>query len=191
MRFETALSVPGDPAFVIERFADVPAMAACLPGASVGPVNADGSYPATLVVSFGPKRIAFKGTLTNRVDHENRTGVLAGRASADLRAAKMAVQMTYALAAERGPDSAGTRITLVSEAELTGVLAEFANTGGVVLANALLGQFARNFAAQYAGRETSSAGTPARVLSGWRLIGALFQAFLQRLKSLFQRGTPG
>lgn len=151
MRFETKFLVQGSPAEVIERFADVPAMASLVPGASLGPVNADGSFPATLVVSFGPKRIAFKGTITNAVDRARYCGVLSGRASADMRAAKMAVKMTYTLA-EAATDPAvraGTRVDIISEAELTGVLAEFAKAGGTVVTNAILAEFARGFAARY------------------------------------------
>ncbi|MBM3345662.1 MAG: hypothetical protein FJY55_04070, partial [Betaproteobacteria bacterium] len=97
MRFETQFLVKCSPAEVIERFSDVPAMASLLPGASVGPANSDGSYPATLIVSFGPKRIAFNGVITNVTDRAQQCGVLSGRASAAMRAAKMAVKMTYTL----------------------------------------------------------------------------------------------
>ena len=187
MRFETAFSVPGEPASVIERFADVPAMAACLPGASVEPPNAEGSYPATLVVSFGPKRIAFKGSLTNEVDRGKLSGVLKGRASADMRAAKMAVEMSYTLSADPAAGQGnGTRVLLVSEAELTGVLADFANTGGVAVTNAILEEFARRFAAQYGPTPAVEAkgSAPAEGLSGGRLLRALLGGLLSRLGGL-------
>jgi carbon monoxide dehydrogenase subunit G len=101
MHFETRFQVAGTPETVVEQFADVPLMASFLPGASVEAPSMDGSYPATLIASFGPKRIAFKGTLTNRVDRESLSGTLVGQASADVRGARMAVTMSYRLAPAR------------------------------------------------------------------------------------------
>lgn len=160
MRFETEFLVKCSPAEVIERFSDVPAMASLMPGASVGPANSDGSYPATLIVSFGPKRIAFNGVITNETDRARQRGVLLGRASAAMRAAKMAVKMTYTLreAETTGastPVPASTLVTIVSEAELTGVLAEFAKAGGTMVTNAILDEFARGFSARYGGADPS------------------------------------
>ena len=151
MQFENEFEVAADPAQVIGKMDDLPLMASFLPGASVGPVNPDGSYPGTLVVSFGPKRIAFKGTVTHRVDRANLSGVLSGSASADVRGAKMAVTMDYRLVECAGAGGQpATRVKFVSQAQLTGVLAEFAKTGGVVLTNAILAEFARRFSAQFA-----------------------------------------
>ena len=155
MRFDNEFEVAGSPPEVIALFEDLPLMASFLPGASVGEANDDGSWPATLVVAFGPKRIAFKGRLTNEVDRPKLAGMVTGNASADMRGAKMSVTMTYELAA----CPAGTRVTLVSEAEMTGMLAEFARTGGVVLTNALLAEFAGRFSAHVAATRQPAAGS--------------------------------
>ena len=151
MRYESAFEVAGAPAEVLETFADLPTVASFLPGASVGPANPDGSHPGTLVVSFGPKKLAFKGKVENKVERETLSGVVSGTASADVRGARMAVTMRYQL--EPGTERPrGTRVSLVSEAELTGMLAEFAKTGGVVLANAVLADFAARLSAHFEGR---------------------------------------
>lgn len=143
MQFDNRFEVAGTPSEVIALFQDLPLTASFLPGASVGERNADGSYPATLTVAFGPKKIAFKGNLTNEVDVAKLAGKVVGHASADLRGAKMSVTMDYQLA----PAPAGTEVTLVSEAEMTGMLAEFAKTGGVIVTQALLAEFAGRFSA--------------------------------------------
>ena len=104
MQFENEFDVAAGPSQVIGQMDNLPLLASFLPGASVGPVNPDGSYPGTLVVSFGPKRIAFKGTVTHRVDRANLSGVLSGSASADMRGAKMAVTMNYTLVEYAGAD---------------------------------------------------------------------------------------
>lgn len=184
MRFENEFEVAGSPAEVIEKFDDLPLLASFLPGASVGPANADGSFPGTLVVSFGPKRIAFKGSITNSVDRASYTGVLSGNASADVRGAKMAVTMNYSLGACSPPVPPRTRVKFVSEAELTGVLAEFAKTGGVVVTNAILVEFARRFSAQF--ENSSDAAKPVasapEALSATSLAAEICKSVLRAVK---------
>lgn len=154
MRFDNSFEVAGTPQQVIALFADTPLMAGFLPGAAAGERNEDDSWPATLTVAFGPKRITFRGTLTNTVDAAALSGTARGHASSDMRGAKMSVEMTYSLA----PVPAGTLVTLVSEAELTGMLAEFARTGGVVVTQALLAQFAERFSAHVRALQQVPAG---------------------------------
>ena len=185
MRFDNKFEVAGTPAEVIALFQDLPLMASFLPGASIGTRNADGSYPATLTVSFGPKKIAFRGTLTNEVDPAKLAGTVVGHASADLRGAKMSVQMDYQLI----PAAAGTQVTLVSEAEMTGMLAEFAKTGGVVVTQALLAGFAQRLSAHVRSLHPATAGeTPVpaaaaapAALSVWALLAQMVKSALRSL----------
>lgn len=199
MRFDNRFEVAGTPSEVIALFGDLPLMAGFLPGASVGERNADGSYAATLTVAFGPKKIAFRGNLTNQVDRARLAGTVVGHASADLRGAKMSVTMDYQLA----PAAEGTEVTLVSEAELTGMLAEFAKTGGVVVTQALLAEFAGRFSAHLrslqpvvavAGEAAAPAGaaapTPAaapQALSVFALLLLVIRSALRSLRSRSRR----
>ena len=50
MHFEGEFRVPGKADDVIRRFADVPRMARCMPGAMLEPQAEDGSWPGALVV---------------------------------------------------------------------------------------------------------------------------------------------
>jgi len=149
---------------------------------------ASGSYPGLLTVSFGPKRLNFKGTLTNTVQRDQLTGELDGQASADVRGAKMLVSMRYRLS----PAAGGTRVDLVSEAELTGMLAEFARTGGVVVTQALLDEFAKNFSAHMqAVRAGPHAGAPATQRQAPQALSA-FGLLLKILKNaISRRPRPG
>ena len=188
MRFDNSFEVAGTPAQVIALFDDLPRMASFLPGASVGERNADGSYPAALTVSFGPKRIVFRGLLTNAVDRAKLAGTVVGHASADLRGAKMSVTMEYQLA----PAATGTQVTLVSDAEMTGMLAEFARTGGVVVTQALLGQFAERFSAHVRSvQPTAMAGeTPAPVPAAAPPALSVFALLVQIIKSALRSLRP-
>lgn len=179
MHFENRFTVSGAPQAVIEKFADVPLMASFLPGASVEPLADDGSHPATLVASFGPKRLAFKGRLTSRVDREALGGSLAGQAGADVRGARMAVEMRYTLQAVEGVRPK-TQVLLESDAQLTGVLAEFAKAGGPIVAEALIAEFARRFSAHMEAGDAAPASPPQE--GGTLSLGTILLAMLRRFR---------
>ena len=64
-----------------------------------------------------------------------------------MRAARIEVRIAYALRDD--PAAAGsTLVKLNSDAELGGVLADFARTGGVPFANALMADFSKRVAAE-------------------------------------------
>jgi carbon monoxide dehydrogenase subunit G len=146
MHFEGEFRVPGSPDTVMRRFADVERMSRCMPGAVIEGLNDDGSYLGAMVVSFGPKKINFRGRVTHECDATAHTGILTGRGAAEMRAARIGVTVRYSLRA----DGADSIVTLASDAELGGVLADFARTGGIPVANALMHDFAARMAQEFA-----------------------------------------
>lgn len=160
MHFEGEFSVPGKPADVIRRFADVPRMAGCMPGAVLEPQAEDGSWPGAMVVSFGPKKINFKGRVTTSFDDDALTGSLTGRGSADMRAARIGVKLGFTLRDDPFAPTPATIVKIVSDAELGGVLADFARTGGEAVANAIMADFAKRAAAEFARDEAPATTTP-------------------------------
>ncbi|MEJ0017805.1 MAG: SRPBCC domain-containing protein [Acetobacteraceae bacterium] len=159
MHFEGEFSVPGTPDDVIRRFADVERMTRCMPGAAIDGRDEDGTYLGGMLVAFGPKKIRFKGRVSVETDFAAHTGSLRGRGAADMRAARIEVRIAYALR----DDPAVARATLVkltSDAELGGVLADFARTGGVPFANALMADFSKRVAAEFAKDEAPPPPAP-------------------------------
>ena len=66
-----------------------------------------------------------------------------------MRAARIGVRINYALRDD--PAAVGsTLVKLTSDAELGGVLADFARTGGVPFANALMQDFSKRVAEEFA-----------------------------------------
>ncbi len=178
MRFENTFELAGDPERVITLFADTRLMASFLPGASVDSPMEDGSYPAWLEVEFGPKRIRFKGHLSNAIDPSAQRGSLVGHASTDLRGAKLSVHLDYQLS----PGPSGTQVFMVAESEMTGMLAEFARTGGAAITQALLEEFAKRFSAyvqsghaESPNRNASASATPDPSVSGFWLLAKIFR----------------
>jgi uncharacterized protein len=149
MHFEGEFSVPGRPADVIKRFADVERMAHCMPGAVIDGRDEEGNYTGGMLVAFGPKKIKFRGRVAVETDVSALTGSLRGRGAADMRAARIEVRIGYAL--RDNPAAPGiTLVKLTSDAELGGVLADFARTGGVPFANALMQDFSKRVAEEFA-----------------------------------------
>lgn len=153
MHFEGEFSVPGSAETVIHRFADVPRMARCMPGAVLEPQADDGSWPGAMVVAFGPKKISFKGRVTTSFDFDALTGTLIGRGAADMRAARIGVKVSFTLRNHTTAPVPTTVVKIVSDAELGGVLADFARTGGVAVANVIMADFARRAANEFANDE--------------------------------------
>jgi uncharacterized protein len=150
MHFEGEFRVPGTAEQVIHRFADVPRMARCMPGAVLEPQAEDGSWPGAMVVSFGPKKISFKGRVTCDFDFTAKTGALQGRGTADMRAARIGMKVAFALRDDADSAEPMTIVRITSDAELGGVLADFARTGGVAVATVIMQDFARRAAEEFA-----------------------------------------
>jgi carbon monoxide dehydrogenase subunit G len=189
MHFEGEFRVPGQPEEVIRQFADVERMASCMPGAVIDGRAEDGSYHGGLLVSFGPKKIKFKGRVTCETDFSTCTGKIHGRGAADLRAARVSVNLAYSLKPDAHAGTPTTIVALVSDVELTGVLADFARTGGQVFATALMEDFSRRAVAEFtkdsAATQASDAAQPTPTqpapLSVLRLLWTVIKGMLARL----------
>jgi carbon monoxide dehydrogenase subunit G len=160
MHFEGEFSIPGKPADVIRRFADVPRMSACMPGAVLEPQAEDGSWPGGMVVSFGPKKIKFKGKATVDFDFDALTGSVHGRGTADMRAARIGVKVAFTLRDDPESPKPATIVKVVSDAELGGVLADFARTGGIAVAQVIMADFARRAAEEFSKDEVPEVEAP-------------------------------
>lgn len=151
IHFDGEFRVPGTPTEVLARFADVPRMAQCMPGASIDGRDEDGRYLGSMLVAFGPKKIKFKGKVDATTDAQALSGGLHVRGAADMKVtARADVRVAYSLRSD--PDATGptTIVALSSDAEMTGALAGFAQTGGAVVTRALMQEFAQRAAAEFA-----------------------------------------
>ena len=181
MHFEGEFRIPGKPGDVIKRFADVPRMARCMPGAVLEPQAEDGSWPGAMVVSFGPKKIKFNGKATCAFDNEALTGLVHGRGAADMRAARIGVKVAFALSAAPDSPQPETIVKIVSNAELGGVLEDFAKTGGIAVANAIMADFARRATEEFAQDEHFEQATVAEPLEARGLIWVVIKAYFRRV----------
>ena len=185
MHFDGEFRVPGKAEDVIHRFADVPRMARCMPGAVLEPQTEDGAWPGAMVVAFGPKKINFKGRVTCEFDFAAKTGSLHGRGSADMRAARIGVKVAFALRDDLAAATPTTIVAITSDAELGGVLADFARTGGIAVANVIMQDFARRAAEEFASdapalRQAETQQAVSAPLSAHGLLWQVLKAKLSR-----------
>lgn len=177
MEWEGEFKVPGKPDDVIIRFADVERMARCVPGAALEGRGEDGSYLGSITVAFGPKRIVFHGKATAENDPATLQGALTGQGAADMRAARFKVRVTYKVRADADAptDAPRTIVALRSEADLQGVIADFARTGGNAVAKVFMEDFSRRIAEDFAPKtdalaQLSTQPTQTAPLSALRLL---------------------
>jgi hypothetical protein len=186
MQFEGEFKVAGSPDEVIARFTDIERIARCIPGASIEGRDADGDYVGAMTVAFGPKQIRFKGKASCVFDLPKRSGVLKGWATADLRGSRMQVRTNFRVREDSGADLAAplSIVSISSDAQLGGVLAGFAQTGGAVLADSLMAEFARRLGEEFANEGPPAAPpTPLSVQALlWSVCRSLWTGFARRFR---------
>jgi carbon-monoxide dehydrogenase small subunit len=166
-------------------FADVPAVAACLPGASVAAdVNAR-TVAGKMRIKVGPIAAEFHGLAEIERDPEARSGTIRG--SGQDRRSSSATQgvIRYRLLPV---DRQSTRVELNVGYRLTGTLAQFSRSDLVQdIAGRLIAMFAQNLEARLTRPEE-----PARPAAELKAIPLLFSALMKwtgaRLTRLFTRG---
>ena len=105
----------------------------------------------------------------------------------------MSVAMRYQLS----ECAEGTRVALESDAELTGMLAEFARTGGVLVTQALLEEFAQRMSAHVSkanagapAPEAKAAAAPANAPASLSMFALLWRMLRSRLHRRPARPAP-
>jgi carbon monoxide dehydrogenase subunit G len=148
MEITNRFTVPVPPAQAWDVLLDVPRIAPCMPGARLVAADAEARrYEGEVQVRLGPIMLAFKGTarLTEVDDAAHRATMVAegrdkkGRGAAN---ADVAFHLT--------PTDGGTEVTIVSQINLTGSIAQYGRGSGMIadLADHLVGQFAQNLRAE-------------------------------------------
>jgi len=177
-RIEDEFSVAHPLALVWAAFADMAAVAACLPGAEISEHSAS-SAKGRISVKFGPMRAAFTGAAALERDEASKRGLIKGAGQDTLSSSRARGDIAYQLI-----DAGGgrTRILLSIDYSLQGPLAQFSR-GGLVkeFVGSMVAQFAANLDRHLAGG-AGAATAPAAELDA----GNVFWKWLRsRLKSLF------
>jgi carbon-monoxide dehydrogenase small subunit len=180
-RFEESFVIDCPAREVWQLLQDTPAVAACLPGARVTEHDPDGAK-GTMAVKLGPITAQFAGTAAIERDEAAMRGIIRGAGSDRGSGSRTRGEVSYRLFSENGR----TRVSLVVEYNLQGMLAQFSRPALVQdLGRRLIGDFALNL-----GRRIN-AKTPAIEAQPALNAGKLFWEFLwDRLRRAFKRFPP-
>lgn len=200
MRLENSFAVPASPERTWALLNDVPRVVPSMPGAQLTEIVDETTWKATMHVKLGPIALQFATDVRREVsDDAALQTTLAIRA----RELKGRGGASATIESSLHPDGAGTRVTIVTELQMQGAVAQYGR--GVVpdVAGQLVDQFAANLAAQLGEGETSpsigsdggaaSDDRPAEPAPAVAPIGGLrllLRAMLRSLRRLLpKRGT--
>ena len=148
-RFEESFVIVQPPAKVWEVFADIPLVAACLPGVELTEHDA---YTAKgkMTVKLGPILAGFSGSAVIERDDQAKRGFIRGAGNDRGSGSRTKGEITYRLTPENEGNQ--TRVSLTVEYNLQGPLAQFSRSSlAQELGRRLVGEFAGNLNARLGG----------------------------------------
>lgn len=117
----------------------------CIPGATLDRIE-DEEFEGQLTVRFGALRVPFRGKGHLTLDHQNRRGRIEGRGRDSTGGTGFRAEAAFSLREAVSGGPTGVLIDLLLE--VSGKLATTIEAGANVVAEALLGEFAREIAAR-------------------------------------------
>ena len=189
MLFESGFSVPAAADDVFALMLDIPQVAGCLPGATVGEPTENGGREATIAVKVGPIRLTYGGAVrVFESDPAARTASLS--ATVREQRGQGTAQATISMRVAEG-EGGQSQVSVTTELMVTGRVAQMGQGIMQDVAARMIGDMARNMEAALtpAGVGGEAAGEPApaqtKPIKGFSLaLGVLWD----RIRRLFRRG---
>jgi uncharacterized protein len=121
MRIEQTLALEAPPERVLGLLTDPHQVASCLPGAAITEQVDDRTWRGTITVKVGPVTTSYKGTIRfERLDPEAREAELVGQGQDTRGRGGAELRMRSRLR----PTETGTEVSVVSEVNISGILAQ-------------------------------------------------------------------
>jgi carbon monoxide dehydrogenase subunit G len=181
MKIRQSFTVTRPVAAVWEYFQNVPAVAACLPGAELIESRDDGVQRGRVGVSLGPFKASFEGEATITADPATHSGHVEGRGVDKRGGSHSRISLEYRLSEQAG----GTRVDIDVDLTLSGPIAQFGRTALVTeTANVLIADFARNLEDRIS-VFSQTAENMAQRTNRISILAILLGAAWRRIKTLF------
>ncbi len=200
MEIKNEFEIPLPPDQAWDVLMDIPRIAPCMPGAELTEQTPDGAYKGKVSVKLGPVALSFAG-MANFIekDFDAKRAVAKAQGADQKGRGGASATVNFNLS----PSAAGTKVDIVTEVALTGLVAQYGRGAGVIqgVAAQLVGQFAdnlRNSLGPTAGESSAAAPAdspevatpapqitpaPAKPISGFSLI---FRVLCQAIAGLFK-----
>jgi carbon monoxide dehydrogenase subunit G len=155
MDFDNSFDVPLPPDQAWATLMDIERIAPCMPGAELTEMVDDKKFKGKVSVRLGPVALTFQGTASfEDVDNDaHKANVKAQGADAKGRGGANA---TVAFHLE--PSDTGSTVKIHTDLQLSGSVAQYGRGAGMIqdLASQIIGQFAKNLAAQIEANQPSA-----------------------------------
>jgi hypothetical protein len=126
---------------VWEFFADIPQVAACLPGAELSDQVGEDKYEGNVLISLGPVKLEFDGAAEILERREADKTIVVDAAGADKKGrGQAALQLDAALT----PAPAGTNVAVALDLQLSGAVAQYGRGMIADVTSIMLDDFAVN-----------------------------------------------
>ena len=185
MKFLSAFEIPLPADEAWRLLLDVPAIAPCVPGATLTDDLGEGRYRGTATVRIGPVELTFSGEAAiGSVDAAARTAAVTAKGMDKKGRGNAAAKVGFTLTPLPGD---GTRVEVKTDLQLTGSVAQYGRAEGLVksVADEITRQFADNLKKKFAapsGDQAAEAPTPAKnTLSAFALLAGILKSFFRRL----------
>lgn len=185
--FEQNFVVPHRPADVFDFFGNIPAVAACLPGASLSGVSTAERTEGTMQVKLGPIAARFNGAVRIERDPTTLSGRIVGAGTDQRSRSSTRGEIRYRVVPDTQSD--GTQVMLSIGYSLRGMLAQFVRPGLVSpLAAAITADFARNVDCALSGLPPDG---DARDNASLNFVALLGNSMRHRLRRFFRGRRQG
>jgi len=172
---EDEFTVDHSLAKVWEIFADMPAVAACLPGAAITE-HTPTSLKGTITTKFGPMKASFAGSAALERDDASRRGAIRGNGTDSLSGSRARGDISYQLF---DAGNGRTKVGVAIDYSLQGPLAQFSRGG---LVREFVKRMVADFAANLNARLGAPAGTAPAVAPVMTInAGSVFWSWLKKL----------
>lgn len=159
-RIQGSFQVPFPPEAVWRFMADLPAVAACLPGAELSE-HSENRVKGRVAIQFGPMSASFNGAARLERNEAERSAVLKGSGQDTLSQSRATGDVAYRLLAA---PAGGTRVEVDLLYSLQGPLAQFSRSGLVRdFVARLIQEFGKNVARRMDPARAGEAATPAKL----------------------------
>jgi uncharacterized protein len=178
MRVENAFEVPATPDAAWALLTDVPRVVPCMPGATLERTVDASTWKVLQQVKLGPISLEFRSEVRRtELDEANRRAVLS--VSAKEARGRGGADATVSCALEH--IRVGTRVTVVTEIELRGTVAQYGRPVVGSVADDLTRRFATCLASLLESEAPSSPAAAVRPVGGIRLLaGSLWRRLFRR-----------
>jgi len=149
-------SVPSDPRTVWGVISDPATVVSCVPGASLGDKQDDGSFDGSVTVKFGPVRVSFQARVTLDLDDAAMVGHVTGRGKDNQGGTRVMSTMTFEVIEDV---ESGSKVSIDGEVAISGKLAGVIEGGAPIVVNRMSGEFAENLARRCASAAPAASKT--------------------------------